>query len=368
MIEYKLKAALTAVSKEENKQKGAKAKRISIGVDGHLESYQAARKVDNQAVGVVQSFGSEAALVLYAEKQLEQAEEVVVLYEAGPLGYTLYRKLKARGIQCLVCAPRSEEQKRKRRKNNTIDARTLSRDLSNYLNGNEHALQLVRVPSQAQEQVRVQSRQQDALVEQRKRIGAIGNALLLSQGYKSWSNWWRPKAFERLSQVVAPWMLKHLQRWVGVLRELDQQICQAKVELSQQWQGARPKGMGALSLMQLQAEVLDWNLYPNRRKISCLAGMVPSEWSTGKSQRLGSITKVGLPALRRILTEMVWRMILFQPEYKAVQKWREVLAGSNRGLKKKAVVAIGRQLIVDIWRLQTQRISPQELGLILMEA
>jgi transposase len=291
-----------------------------------------------------------------------------VLYEAGPLGFRLYRDLKASEIECLVCAPRSREQKRKRRKNNSIDARTLSSDLSNYLNGNEQALQRVRVPTQAQEQARVQSRQQDALVEQRKSMGAIGNALLLSQGYGSWSNWWRPKAFERLSQAVAPWIVKHLGRWVRVLRELDQQIAQAKVELSQQWQGPRPKGMGALSLVQLKAEVLDWNLYSNRRKIGCLAGMVPSEWSTGEGQRLGAITKVGVPALRRILTEMVWRMILFQPEYKAVQKWQEVLKGSNRGLKKKAVVAIGRQLIVDIWRLQTGRITAQELGLIMIEA
>jgi len=272
------------------------------------------------------------------------------------------------GIECLVCAPRSGEQKRKRRKNNAVDARTLTSDLSNYLNGNEQALQRVRVPTQAQEQARVQSRQQDALVEQRKRIGAIGNALLLSQGCGSWSNWWRPKAFERLSKEVAGWIVKHLERWVGVLRELDQQIQQAKVALSQQWQGPRPKGMGAVSLVQLNAEVLDWNLYSSRRKIGCLAGMVPSEWSTGEGQRLGAITKVGLPALRRIITEMVWRMILFQPEYKAVQKWRQVLEGSNRGLKKKAVVAIGRQLIVDIWRLQTRRICAQELGLIMIEA
>ena len=137
--------------------------------------------------------------------------------------------------------------------------------------------------------------------------------------------------------------------------------------MTQHYQGPRPKGMGAPSLAQLNAEVLDWNLYCSGRKIGCFGGMVPSEWSTGEGQRLGAITKVGLPALRRIITEMVWRMILFQPEYKAVQKWRQVLEGSNRGLKKKAVVAIGRQLVVDIWRLQTGRISAQELGLILIE-
>ena len=366
-MNYKLKAAATAVNNEENSQKEPKANRIAMGVDAHLKSYQAARKIDNGAVGVVQSYRSKEALLLYAQKQREQAKEVTVVYEAGPLGYSLYRDLKANAIECLVCAARSDQQKRKRRKNNTIDARTLTGDLSNYLNGNEQALQLVRVPTEAQEQARIESRQQDALVKERKRIGAIGNGLLLSQGYNSWSNWWRAKAFERLSQAVAPWIVKHLGRWVGVLRELDQQIAQAKVELSQQWRGPRPKGMGALSLVQLKAEVLDWNLYSNRRKIGCLAGMVPSEWSTGEGQRLGAITKVGVPAIRRILTEMVWRMILFQPEYKAIQKWQELLKGANRGLKKKAVVAIGRQLIVDIWRLQTGRITAQELGLIMIE-
>ena len=366
-MNYKLKAAPTAVSKEQNSQKQPKANRIVIGVDAHLKSYQAARKIDNGAVGVAQTLRSKEALLLYVEQQREQAKEVVVLYEAGPLGFTLYRELKAMGIECLVCAPRSGEQKRKRRKNNAVDARTLTSDLSNYLNGNEQALQRVRVPTQAQEQARVQSRQQDALVEQRKRIGAIGNALLLSQGCGSRSNWWRPKAFERLGKEVAGWIVKHLERWVGVLRELDQQIQQAKVALSQQWQGPRPKGMGAVSLVQLNAEVLDWNLYSSRRKIGCLAGMVPSEWSTGEGQRLGAITKVGLPALRRIITEMVWRIILFQPQYKPVQKWREVLQGSNRALKKKAVVAIGRQLMVDLWRLQTGRISAQELNLIMIE-
>src|ERR1700745_4483878 len=104
--------------------------------------------------------------------------------------------------------------------------------------------------------------------------------------------------------------------------------------------------MGAVSLVQLLAEVLDWNLYSSGRKIGCLAGMVPSEWSTGNSQRLGSITKVGVPAIRRILTEMVWRMILFQPEYKPVQKWRGVLGGLKRGRKKKERGSLGDERMV----------------------
>ena len=366
MDNYTLEAARTAGAKELKNQKAAKAKRIVIGTDVHKNSYQAARKIDNGAIGAVAKFRSQEELLLYVEKQKEQAEEVVVVYEAGPLGYVLYRALKAREVRCYVCAPDSREQKRKRRKNNTIDTRTLTSNLFNYLHGNERALQLARVPTEEQEQARLQSRQHDQLVEERKRLGAKGNALLLSRGFGSWANWWRPKAFSRLSQLVPGWLLELLETWVDLLRKLDEKIRRAKVALAQRWSGPRPKGAGAPSLVQLQSEVLDWGRYSNPRKIGCLAGMVPSEWSTGDRQWQGSITKVGVPAIRRVITEMVWRIILFQPQYRPVQKWQEVLRGSTRGLKKKAVVAIGRQLMVDLWRLQTGRVSAQELNLVMI--
>jgi transposase len=368
MKQYRLKAAPTALSKEPDSQKGPKAKRILVGVDAHLRAYHAARKIDNAAIGAVAKFPSQEALLLFIEKQLEQAQEVVVLYEAGPLGYVLYRALEARGISCYVTGSDSTQQKSKRRKNNQIDARSLTANLFNYLNGNERALQLARVPTPEQEQARAQSRHHDSLVKERKRLAAQGNSLLLSQGYGSWKNWWRPKAFSRLSQVVASWVEELLNNWVALLRLLDEKIQQAKVALAQGYQGPRPKGVGAASLAQLSAEVLDWQRYSSGRKIGCLAGMVPSEWSTGDTQRLGAITKVGVPAIRRIITEAVWRIILFQPQYQPVQKWQEVLSGTNRALKKKAIVAIGRQLMVDLWRVQTGRITAQELNLVMIGA
>jgi len=365
---YRLKAAPAASAVElNNNNKSTKAKRILVGCDVHLRGYQGARKIDEGAIGVVDNFRSEEALLLYIEKQRQQAEQVVVVYEAGPLGYTLYRKLRATGVLCYVCAPDSTQQRKKRRKNNQIDARSLTSKLFNYLNGDQHALQLARVPSEAQEQQRMASRQHDQLVEERKRLGAKGNAMLLSQGIGSWSNWWRPKAWSQLSRVAAQWLLERLQIWVDVLKILDEKISLAKAALARACSGPRPKGVGALSQMQLQSEVLDWSLYSNRRKIACLVGMVPSEWSTGDKESRGSITKVGVPALRRIIVEMVWRMVLFQPQYKPVQKWQEVLKGPNPALKKKAVVAIGRQLMVDLWRLQTGRVTAQDLNLIMVE-
>jgi transposase len=364
---YALELALAAGATTNKDQNRPKAKRICVGIDTALKSYQAARKVDNGAIGPVANLYNEQGLLFYLEKQCEQAEQVVVVYEAGPFGYVLYRKLTARGIKCLVCAPDSSKQQRKRRKNNQIDARTLTSNLSNYLNGNQEALQLVRVPTPEQEQARLFSRQHDQLVKERKRIAAEGNSLLMSQGFGSYSNWWRPRAFSSLKQSLPGWIVEMLQVWVDVLRGLDEKIQAAKASLAKRWSGPRPKGAGANSLVQLQAELLAWPLYTNRRKIACLAGMVPSEWSTGTGgQRLGSITKVGVPAIRRIATEMVWRIIKFQPQYRPVQKWQPVLQGSNRALKKKAVVAIGRQLMVDLWRWQTGRATAEELNLVMV--
>ena len=99
-----MKASPAASATELKNEKSAKAKRILVGGDVHLRGYQVARKVDNGVIGVVDNFRSQEALLLYVEKQCERAEQVVVVYEAGPLGFTLYRKLKARGVGLRLCA------------------------------------------------------------------------------------------------------------------------------------------------------------------------------------------------------------------------------------------------------------------------
>ena len=349
-----------------NTQGEKKAKRIVLGIDVHLRGYQVARKVDNLAIGPVQSFQSQTELLLWLERLQARAEQIEVVYEAGPLGYTLYRALSARGINCRVCAPESSEQKRKRIKTNSLDARELAGRLYSYLNGDERALRLVRIPSVEEERRRLRSRQHDQLVQERKRLAARGNSLLLAAGYGSIKHWWRPKSLERLTAVLEPELQQMLELWVGLLRLLDEKIALAKAALMRKQTEPRPKGLGALSMEQLESELLSWQRYSSGRKIACLAGMIPSEWSTGEGQRLGSITKVGLGPIRRIIVEAVWRMKGFQPHYEPFQKWKAVLEGPNRAHKKKAVVAIGRQLAVDLWRLKTRRVTAQQLKLIMV--
>ena len=67
-----------------------------------------------------------------------------------------------------------------------------------------------------------------------------------------------------------------------------------------------------------------------------------------------------------MLVEMVWRMIRWQPGYTAIQKSARVLNSPtpNPAAKKKAVVAIARQLAVDLWRVFTEQVEAEKLGLV----
>jgi transposase len=362
----KSQSAETEEIRENNGPKRVRAKQIFLGIDAHLRSYQVAIKRDNSGIAGVQSMKLEE-LLLFSQKQLQWAEEVYAVYEAGPLGYVLYRQLKALGIKAYVSAPECLEQGK--RKHNKLDARKLASRLYSYVQGDRDMMREVRVPSVEQEQLRVESRQLDQLVATRKAIAAQGRALVLSQGYGMMSGaWWRPVAYGKWVGLLPKWLISHLELWQANLRLLDQQILQSKKELAQSVKEALPKGFGAQTMAQLDREIGDYHRFSNRRKVGCFGGLIPREHSTGVGQRLGSITKVGSPRIRVLIIEMVWRLLLFQPNYGPILQWQEALGGKNKALKKKAVVAVARRLLVDIWKLRTGRTTPQALGLVLNQA
>jgi transposase len=356
-------SAHTESVRKNNDQKQVKAKQIFLGIDAHLGRNQVARKRDNGGIQAVQSFSFEE-LLLFAQKQLQLAEEVYAVYEAGPLGYVLYRRLRELGIRAFVCAPECLEQGK--RKHNKLDARKLSSRLYSYVQGDLEMMRVVLVPSLEQEQLRARSRQHDQLVATRKAIGAQGRALVLSQGYGMMKGaWWRPIAYSKWEPLLPHWIRSELEVWQATLGLLDAQIAQRKKELAQSNQEALPKGFGAQSMVQLDREIGDYHRFANRRKVGCFGGFVPREHSTGSNQRLGSITKVGSPRIRRLIIEMVWRLPLFQPLYPPIVQWREALCGTNKARKKKAAVAVARRLLIDIWKMRTGRTTAQALGLIL---
>jgi hypothetical protein len=115
----------------------------------------------------------------------------------------------------------------------------------------------------------------------------------------------------------------------------------------------------------LEREILDWNRFENRRQVASLTGMCPGVHSSGSKTRSGPITKHGNRRIRTALVELAWRCLYFQPEYPPLKKWRPVLLNTKTtgAAKKKAIVAVGRRLAIDLWRLNTGRTTSLKLGL-----
>ena len=126
------------------------------------------------------------------------------------------------------------------------------------------------------------------------------------------------------------------------------------------------KGLGQTTFDSLQQEAIDWNRFANRKQVGSYIGCCPSEFSTGRNQKLGSIDRIGNRRMRTLLVEAVWRLKKWNPTWRGFKKFLHVFgykAAARGATRKKAVVACARLLAVDLWRLQTGRAMLQDLGL-----
>jgi len=105
-------------------QTSVKAKCIKLGIDVHADSYRVVRQLDHATPQPAQKFTPKDFLV-WAEKQLTQAESVYSCYEAGPFGYGLHRALLAMGIQNVVVRPQDWDELHKGVKTDKTDALAL---------------------------------------------------------------------------------------------------------------------------------------------------------------------------------------------------------------------------------------------------
>ena len=132
-----------------------------------------------------------ASFLPFVQKQLTLADQVFVVYEAGPGGFHLHRQLTALGLTVFVVHPQKLDPQHKGVVTDKTDARELTLNLDRYLRGNLRALSVVRVPTPAEEQRRALSRQREQLRRERQRLAAQGRSLCLTQGIRLRGEWWK---------------------------------------------------------------------------------------------------------------------------------------------------------------------------------
>jgi transposase len=341
-----------------------KFKTIKIGTDVHLDRYVVVRIIDGNTPQPPQSF-KPAAFLLWMAKQLTLAEKVFTCYEAGPFGYSLHRELEKMGATNYVVRPRDWDEYGKKVKTDKRDAKELALHLDRYVSGNHDAFCVVRVPSPEQEQERSISRQRESLQGERQRLAAQGRSHALYYGGHLQGEWWREAAWKisaaQLPAIVVN-LLEPLRRLIGAL-EVELKTRTKEVEAAAPEQ--LPVGLGKLTSEILEREVADWNRFKNRRQVASYTGLCPSEDSSSNRRFQGSINKHGNRRLRPALVECLWRLCLFQPEYRVVKKWRPELLNpkTSRPRRKKIIVAMARSFAVDWWRVRTGRCKAEDLGL-----
>jgi transposase len=344
---------------------------IKIAIDMHLRSYSVVRQIGHQAPQPAQRF-TPGAFFQWLEKQIAQADEaaVAICYEAGCFGYEPARRMQKMGAQVYVIAPQDWDEQQKKQVNDKFDARVMCRRLNDYLCGERHALSVVRIPSPEEEAQRAQARQREQLRRELRRIQAMGRSLLLAREMPVIGRWWTGKKWSQIQQQMPAWVLTQLSAWKEILELIERRAKVIEAELEKAAPQQLPMGEGKLSHELFSREMIDPRRFKNPRQVGNYFGLCPSESSSGESRRLGSITKHGNPRLRKLMVEMAWRIVLYQPQYRAVKKWGALVRdkGHSSCARKKAIIALARRLAVDLWRIATGRITAQELGLTMTTA
>jgi len=339
----------------------ARIQQLKLGVDWHADHFRVVRMCDGQSPQPAQRF-TPASFLPFVQKQLTLADQVFVVYEAGPGGFHLHRQLTALGVTAFVVHPQKLDPQHKGVVTDKTDARELTLNLDRYLRGNVRAMSVVRVPSPAEEQRRALSRQREQLRRERQRLAAQGRSLCLTQGIRLRGSWWKN------SLTLPDWLEQRLAVWRQLIVAVEGQLAALTQQVETLAPKERPKGLGPLTLGMLIAELCDWSRFRNRKQIGSYTGLCGGVSSSGQSHCDLSITKAGNARVRWLLVELAWRMVLYQPQCRAVQRWRHVLLNPQAALRqrKRALIALARQLAVDIWRWQTGKVTPQQLGWVMV--
>lgn len=331
---------------------------LKLGLDVHLEFIMAVVQQDHTLPRAPRKL-TRPELVNQVGKWVAEGQQVVCVQESCGFGFVLHRELVAAGAQSFLITPVALNGQRKTDK---LDARALCLRLSRWLDGNRDELAPIRIPTEVEQQRREVTRRRQFLAREIRCLANRGHGQVAEYCHvKLPHRWWGPRLWPKLS-ALDPWVLGLLGKLRELILALEAQRQELDAEIKARVQGQeRPKGLGELTLVTLDAEVCDWHRFHNRKQIGSYTGCCPGEHSSGGKRRVGSIDRMGNGRVRCLLVEAVWRFLQWQPGWKAAQRMQVKLADGN-SMRKKTVVALARQLAIDLWRWRTGRCTLADLG------
>ena len=323
---------------------------------------------------------------------------MATIQEAGRDGFWLHRLLEAHGVRSQVVDPASiaVSRRNRRAKTDRIDAEGLLRTLMAFVRGERQVCSMVRPPTPEAEDARRLTREREALLAERIRHTNRIKGLLATQGVFGFEPSWQARRARledlRTSQgaVLPPRLkaeiLRQIERLELTLRQIAEVEAARDAALAAERQmaaaveaqstgavdakqAALPRGEGAgARLMRLKgvgpetASVLRLEAFHrtfgNRREVAAYAGLTPTPWQSGGLDTEQGISKAGNARLRRAMIQLAWFWLRNQPQSELSTWYRERVREGHGRIKRIAIVALARKLLIALWRFVTQGLVP----------
>lgn len=371
----------TALALLQSQQKVIKQYSLYIGLDVHKDTIAVSlASIDGSKPRYYGEIVNTHKAIEKLMKKLNPDGEVFgICYEAGPCGYVLYRQLTQMGHDCIVVAPSLIPMKPGDRvKTDRRDSESLAR----LHRANE--LTAVWVPDAEQESMRDLTRAREDMKHLERQSRQRLSAFLLRHGqnYDTGKSKWTKTYFRWLEQIKFEQPIQQivLQEYIDSVTEQQSRVAGLETEMEKALKGwclapvvealMALRGCKLITAMTIMAELGDITRFNSPRQLMAYLGLVPSEYSSGKSTRRGGITKTGNGHVRKVLTESAWSYRfparktahlqraakLTSPAVQAIAwKAQKRLCGRyqhliGRGLiKVKVCTAIARELVGFIW-------------------
>lgn len=292
---------------------------------------------------------------------------VASCYEAGREGFWLHRYLVGHGLKNYVVDSSSIEVNRRARRAKTdgLDLAGLLRLLERYVTGEPRVWHVVRVPSVAEEDARHLHRLRETIQQERTRLINRVKGLLTSQGVnvplhadfldrlatmRRWDDTPLPAGFcQRLRHVWA-----HLAFLNAQIADVD--AARAALTLDPQTETGRCvaqlqtlQGIGSIGAWSLTTEIFGWRQIRNGRELGALVGLVPAPYQSGATSHDQGITRAGNRHVRRMIVQLAWSWLRYQPT-SALSRWYRERFSHGRRLRRIGIVALARKLLIALWR------------------
>lgn len=289
-------------------------------------------------------------------------------YEAGRDGFWLHRALSARGARNVVIDSSSiEVNRRKRRaKSDRLDGEALLGLLVRYLNGERRHMRVLRVPDEKNEDARRPHRELERLTKERTAHYNRISSLLVLEGIKLKPGSGFLEALEKarrwdgspLGENLLAEIRHELERIDLVNKQIKELRKEQDARLEKNPRTAENKKVAVLrnlkgisrSAYALVFEFFGWRTFANRREVGAAAGLVGTPYQSGDSAHEQGISKAGNVRIRTLMVELAWCWRRYQPQSKLTKWFEERFGGGGGRMRRIGIVALGRRLLVALWR------------------